>query len=136
MTRPPVQMRDTRYEIRPNGRFLRRGVKGGWVARRAAKPYSRSAFVWVDLVSRISHLDGWAVGVDFFRTGIYLALSTDRPVSRLQGRDLMATVTATGDKRTRLVKAACAVFAEKGYGSTRVAEIAERAGVLPRPVVE
>jgi len=48
----------------------------------------------------------------------------------------MATVTATGDKRTRLVKAACAVFAEKGYASTRVAEIAERAGVGKGTVYE
>ena len=32
------------------------------------------------------------------------------------------------DERLRLVEAACAAFAEKGYASTRVAEIAERAG--------
>lgn len=42
---------------------------------------------------------------------------------------MVSTVTTRGDKRTRLVDAACAVFAEKGYASTRVAEIAERAGV-------
>ena len=48
----------------------------------------------------------------------------------------MATVTLTGDKRTRLVEAACAVFAEKGYASTRVAEIAERAGVGKGTVYE
>ena len=48
----------------------------------------------------------------------------------------MTTATATGDKRTRLVKAACAVFAENGYASTRVAEIAERAGVGKGTVYE
>jgi AcrR family transcriptional regulator len=40
------------------------------------------------------------------------------------------------DKRLRLVEAACAVFAEKGYASTRVAEIAERAGVGKGTVYE
>ena len=34
------------------------------------------------------------------------------------------------------VEAACAVFAEKGYASTRVAEIAERAGVGKGTVYE
>ena len=41
-----------------------------------------------------------------------------------------------GDKRPRLVDAACAVFAEKGYASTRVADIAERAGVGKGTVYE
>jgi AcrR family transcriptional regulator len=48
----------------------------------------------------------------------------------------MATATTRGDKRTRLVEAACAVFADKGYASTRVAEIAERAGVGKGTVYE
>ena len=48
----------------------------------------------------------------------------------------MATVTTRGDKQSRLVKSACAVFAEKGYASTRVAEIAERAGVGKGTVYE
>lgn len=41
-----------------------------------------------------------------------------------------------GDKRTQLVEAACAVFAEKGYASTRVADIAKRAGVGKGTVYE
>lgn len=45
-------------------------------------------------------------------------------------------IKTSGDKRLRLVKAACAVFAEKGYASTRVAEIAERAGVGKGTVYE
>jgi len=49
---------------------------------------------------------------------------------------LVSTVTSRGDKRHRLVEAACAVFAEKGYASTRVAEIAERAGVGKGTVYE
>jgi AcrR family transcriptional regulator len=49
---------------------------------------------------------------------------------------VIATVTARGDKRLRLVEAACAVFAERGYASTRVAEIAERAGVGKGTVYE
>jgi len=48
----------------------------------------------------------------------------------------MATAITRGDKRPRLVEAACAVFAEKGYASTRVAEIAERAGVGKGTVYE
>ncbi len=48
----------------------------------------------------------------------------------------MATVTTRGDKRLRLVEAACAVFAEKGYASTRVADITERAGVGKGTVYE
>jgi AcrR family transcriptional regulator len=48
----------------------------------------------------------------------------------------MATATTRGDKRARLVEAASAVFAEKGYASTRVAEIAERAGVGKGTVYE
>jgi AcrR family transcriptional regulator len=49
---------------------------------------------------------------------------------------VISTVSARGDKRPRLVEAACAVFAEKGYASTRVAEIAERAGVGKGTVYE
>ena len=49
---------------------------------------------------------------------------------------MAATVKTPGDKRLRLVEAACAVFAEKGYASTRVAEIAERAGVGKGTVYE
>jgi len=45
-------------------------------------------------------------------------------------------VTTRSDKRLRLVTAATAVFAEKGYASTRVAEIAERAGVGKGTVYE
>jgi AcrR family transcriptional regulator len=49
----------------------------------------------------------------------------------------LAVATKTpSDKRLRLVEAACAVFAEKGYASTRVAEIAERAGVGKGTVYE
>jgi AcrR family transcriptional regulator len=47
-----------------------------------------------------------------------------------------STVTTRGDKRPRLVTAATAVFAEKGYASTRVADIAERAGVGKGTVYE
>ena len=49
---------------------------------------------------------------------------------------MIATVTTRGDKRPRLVTAATAVFAEKGYASTRVADIAERAGVGKGTVYE
>ena len=49
---------------------------------------------------------------------------------------MISTVTTRGDKRPRLVTAATAVFAEKGYASTRVAEIAERAGVGKGTVYE
>ena len=45
-------------------------------------------------------------------------------------------MTSRGDKRPRLVTAASAVFAEKGYASTRVADIAERAGVGKGTVYE
>jgi AcrR family transcriptional regulator len=48
----------------------------------------------------------------------------------------MATATTRGNKRARLVEAASAVFAEKGYASTRVADIAERAGVGKGTVYE
>ena len=41
-----------------------------------------------------------------------------------------------GEKHPRLVKAATAVFAKKGYASTRVADIAERAGVGKGTVYE
>ena len=47
-----------------------------------------------------------------------------------------APLTARGDKRSRLVEAARAVFAEKGYASTRVADIAERAAVGKGTVYE
>jgi AcrR family transcriptional regulator len=46
------------------------------------------------------------------------------------------TTTDRGDKRPRLVKAATVVFAKKGYASTRVADIAERAGVGKGTVYE
>jgi AcrR family transcriptional regulator len=49
---------------------------------------------------------------------------------------VISTVNDKGDKRPRLVDAACAVFAEKGYASTRVADIAERAGVGKGTVYE
>ena len=49
---------------------------------------------------------------------------------------MISTVTSRGDKRPRLVTAATAVFAEKGYASTRVADIAERAGVGKGTVYE
>lgn len=49
---------------------------------------------------------------------------------------MISTEHDRGDKRPRLVDAACAVFAEKGYASTRVADIAERAGVGKGTVYE
>jgi AcrR family transcriptional regulator len=49
---------------------------------------------------------------------------------------LVTSINTQSDKRLRLVEAACAVFAEKGYASTRVAEIAERAGVGKGTVYE
>ena len=49
---------------------------------------------------------------------------------------MISTTNHKGDKRPRLVDAACAVFAEKGYASTRVADIAERAGVGKGTVYE
>ncbi|MBD3853149.1 MAG: TetR/AcrR family transcriptional regulator [Acidobacteria bacterium] len=49
---------------------------------------------------------------------------------------MISTVTTRGDKRLRLVTAATAVFAETGYASTRVADIAERAGVGKGTVYE
>jgi AcrR family transcriptional regulator len=49
---------------------------------------------------------------------------------------VISTEHDRGDKRPRLVDAACAVFAEKGYASTRVADIAERAGVGKGTVYE
>ena len=45
-------------------------------------------------------------------------------------------VATRGNKRNQLVEAACAVFAEKGYASTRVADIAKRAGVGKGTVYE
>jgi len=52
---------------------------------------------------------------------------TDRSV-RLKG-PMATTATDRGEKRPRLVKAAASIFAEKGYATTRVADIAERAGI-------
>jgi len=49
---------------------------------------------------------------------------------------MVSTRIDRGDKRPRLVEAASAVFAEKGYASTRVADIAERAGVGKGTVYE
>ena len=49
---------------------------------------------------------------------------------------MVTAINTLSDKRLRLVEAACAVFAEKGYASTRVAEIAERAGVGKGTVYE
>lgn len=49
---------------------------------------------------------------------------------------MISTTTDRGDKRPRLVAAASAVFAEKGYASTRVADIAEKAGVGKGTVYE
>lgn len=49
---------------------------------------------------------------------------------------MISTENDRGDKRPRLVDAACAVFAEKGYASTRVADIAKRAGVGKGTVYE
>jgi AcrR family transcriptional regulator len=49
---------------------------------------------------------------------------------------VISTTTDRGDKRPRLVSAASAVFAEKGYASTRVADIAEKAGVGKGTVYE
>jgi AcrR family transcriptional regulator len=49
---------------------------------------------------------------------------------------VVTTEKARGDKRPRLVAAASAVFAEKGYASTRVADIAERAEVGKGTVYE
>lgn len=48
----------------------------------------------------------------------------------------MVMTTDRGDKRTRLVQAATSVFAEKGYASTRVADIAERAEIGKGTVYE
>ncbi len=49
---------------------------------------------------------------------------------------MAGTTTDRGDKRPRLVKAATAVFAKKGYASTRVADIAEHAGIGKGTVYE
>jgi len=49
---------------------------------------------------------------------------------------VVTAIKTPSDKRLRLVGAACAVFAEKGYASTRVSEIAERAGVGKGTVYE
>jgi len=49
---------------------------------------------------------------------------------------VVSTKIDRGEKRPRLVEAASAVFAEKGYASTRVADIAQRAGVGKGTVYE
>lgn len=49
---------------------------------------------------------------------------------------MVTAIKTRGDKRPRLVEAATAVFAEKGYASTRVADIAERAGIGKGTVYE
>lgn len=49
---------------------------------------------------------------------------------------MSSTKEARGEKRPRLVAAAAAVFAEKGYASTRVADIAGRAEVGKGTVYE
>ena len=49
---------------------------------------------------------------------------------------MIATRSGGGNKRPRLVTAATAVFAAKGYASTRVADIAEHAGVGKGTVYE
>ncbi|MDX2435946.1 MAG: TetR/AcrR family transcriptional regulator [Acidobacteriota bacterium] len=49
---------------------------------------------------------------------------------------MIPTSTDRGDKRPRLVRAAGDVFAEKGYASTRVADIADRAGIGKGTVYE
>ena len=49
---------------------------------------------------------------------------------------MVAAINTRSDKRLRLVEAACATFAERGYAATRVAEIAERAGVGKGTVYE
>jgi AcrR family transcriptional regulator len=60
---------------------------------------------------------------------------TDRSVGILE-RAMDATTSDRGDKRPRLVRAASEVFAVKGYASTRVADIAERAGIGKGTVYE
>ncbi len=49
---------------------------------------------------------------------------------------MVSTSTDRGAKRPRLVRAAGDVFAEKGYASTRVADIADRAGIGKGTVYE
>jgi AcrR family transcriptional regulator len=49
---------------------------------------------------------------------------------------VVSTSTDRGAKRPRLVRAAGDVFAEKGYASTRVADIADRAGIGKGTVYE
>ncbi len=49
---------------------------------------------------------------------------------------MVSTSIDRGDKRPRLVRAASDVFAKKGYASTRVADIAERAGIGKGTVYE
>ncbi len=49
---------------------------------------------------------------------------------------MISTKTRRGSKRQHLVEAAAAVFAEQGFTSTRVADIAERAGIGKGTVYE
>ena len=49
---------------------------------------------------------------------------------------MFSTKTGRGSKRQHLVEAAAAVFAEQGFTSTRVADIAERAGIGKGTVYE
>ena len=49
---------------------------------------------------------------------------------------MVLTKTGRGSKRQHLVEAAAAVFAEQGFTSTRVADIAERAGIGKGTVYE
>jgi len=49
---------------------------------------------------------------------------------------VVSTKTDRGSKRQHLVEAAAAVFAEQGFTSTRVADIAERAGIGKGTVYE
>ena len=75
-------------------------------------------------------------GLDILRSSTYLVASTDRLVGRLLEHDVVSTSTDRGDKRPRLVKAATDVFVQKGYAATRVADIAERAGIGKGTVYE
>ncbi len=49
---------------------------------------------------------------------------------------MVSTIIDRGSKRQHLVEAAAAVFAEQGFTSTRVADIAERAGIGKGTVYE
>ena len=49
---------------------------------------------------------------------------------------MVSTRSGGGDKRALIVKASADVFAERGFASTRVADIAERAGIGKGTVYE